>query len=231
MTRTKNDVPEELWIYARGSPELINNVLNNPFPREEWKHRGKKLQQEFFKRAEAHGTSPDFERQIAARRELLISLSEGLQVEVSGDPDKDNRELEQTVRKAISHRVVKDLIGEYWRTKEKKHDEQSLTARPNTLLPSELLDDMDPETLLLVEQTHTEERFVKELLNQVKFSKLEEKFLSQLCRGVTIAEASRRVDCKPSTGRTLFQRIRTKMLKARENAAALSLSTFGIHPR
>jgi hypothetical protein len=193
---------EDLWVYFRGSPDLVNNLLNSPFPPQEWLHHGERLQRELLKRAKDHGTSPEKARHIAARAELFLAIKNGLVVEASGDLDEDQAKLKRDLRKAISHPLVKELLGEYWRPKASS--------------------DSAPKSVDTADCGTENELDIYELLEEARLSESQDKLVDQILSDLyidedkrpNIAKASRRINLDPSTGRTHFQRIRKTVRKA-----------------
>ena len=190
-------VPEEHWVYCRGYPYLINEILLFPLPRKRWDALEKRLLEELQRRAEAPGTSPEFELMMSARGSLSLVLSRGFETKVSGDLDKDRAVLLRTLRREVSLEVCKDILGDhYWRWEGERDVGQGL------------------EELLQFSDEEREEGWdISKLLRASGLSKLEKRLASQLSLGCNIAEASRRLKINPSTGRTLLQRIREKVAK------------------
>jgi len=184
-------VPEELWVYCRGYPDLINEILLFPLPRERWFPLEEDILRELQRRVEAHGTCLNSELVKAARGSLSLVLSAGLEVKVSGDIDRDNTILKRALRKEVSYEFCKELLGDhYWRRK---------------LPPS-----LDPT----YNMENEERGNIHKLLRMWGLSKLEKRLAYQLSRGFNIAEASRRLKIDPSTGRTLVQRIKKRIEKS-----------------
>ncbi|MDA2919734.1 hypothetical protein MYX76_09630 [Desulfobacterota bacterium AH_259_B03_O07] len=193
--KEKISVPEELWVYSYGYPDLVNELLLYPFPRKRWNALKEDILKELQRRAEAHGTPPEFELVKAARGSLSLVLSRGFETKVSGDLDRDNTILKRALRKKVSYEICKDLLGDhYWRPPPPSRDVGQGLKEPL---------DMEDE----------QGKDISKLLKASGLSKLEKRFAAQLRRSRSAAEASRRLKISPSTGRTLLERIRKKVAK------------------